>query len=70
MDGELTLRRLPPLESAYPRKSKVFQEPAQGLASVEALYAAVRILEGPRGDLLDGYHWAHDFLAANPDLAS
>ena len=28
------------------------------------------ILEGPRPDLLDGYHWASDFLAANPSLAS
>jgi len=70
VDGELTPRRLPPLESAYPRKSKVFEDPARGLASVEALYAAVCILEAPREDLLDGYHWAPDFLAANPDLAS
>ena len=70
VDGELTPRRLPPLASAYPRKSKLFEDPSSGLASVEALYAAVRILEGPRADLLAGYHWAADFLAANPSLAS
>jgi pre-rRNA-processing protein TSR3 len=68
VDGELTPRRLPPLESAYPRKSKVFEDPASGLASVEALYAAVRILDEPRIGLLDGYHWRPDFLALNPGL--
>ena len=68
VDGPLTRRRLPPLETAYPRKSKVFEDPAAGLASVEALYAAVCLLEGPRPDLLAGYRWADDFLAANPVL--
>jgi pre-rRNA-processing protein TSR3 len=53
---------------AYPRKSKVAVDPEDGLASVEALYAAVTLLEGPRPELLAEYRWAKDFLAANPGL--
>lgn len=70
VDGELLPRRLPPLLTAYPRRSKVFVDPAQGLASVEALYAAVLLLEGPRPELLRGYHWAERFLELNPALAA
>ncbi|MEO6709910.1 MAG: hypothetical protein ABIP42_10050 [Planctomycetota bacterium] len=68
IDGELVRRRLPALVTAYPRRSKVAIDPKDGLASVEALYAAVALLEGPRPELLASYHWAADFLAANPDL--
>ncbi len=68
IDGELLARRLPKLVTAYPRRSKVAVDPEHGLASVEALYAAVALLEGPRAELLAKYHWAADFLAANPDL--
>lgn len=68
VDGELHLRRLPPLLTAYPRKSQVFADPSEGLASVEALYAALVILGHPRPELLDGYRWADGFLAANPSL--
>lgn len=69
LDGELALRRLPPLHTAYPRRSKLFQDPQQGLASVEALYAALAILGQRRRDLLHGYRWRDDFLGANPELA-
>ena len=68
VDGELLPRRLPKLVTAYPRRSKVIPDPEQGLASVEALYAAVALLEGPRPELLAHYRWAADFLAANPGL--
>jgi pre-rRNA-processing protein TSR3 len=68
IDGDLTPRRLPPLVTAYPRRSKVFADPAAGLASIEALYAATVILGAPRPDLLAGYHFAEQFLAANPGL--
>jgi pre-rRNA-processing protein TSR3 len=64
------LRRLPPLVTAYPRKSKLFEDPAAGLASVEALYAAVHVLWGPRLDLLDEYRDRAAFLAANPWLSA
>jgi pre-rRNA-processing protein TSR3 len=68
--GDPPRRRLPELRTAYPRKSRTFPDPARGLASIEALYAAVAILWGPRPDLLEGYRWAEEFLAANPELAT
>lgn len=69
VDGELFPRRLPLLRTAYPRKSRAFADPDAGLASVEALYAALALLGRPRRDLLAGYRWAEEFLAANPDLS-
>ena len=66
VDGELSARRLPPLVSAYPRTSRIFVDPAQGLASVEALYAASVLLGDPHPEWLAGYRWAAEFLAANP----
>jgi len=68
VDGDLARRRLPPLRTAYPRASKVFEDPAAGLASVEALYAALAILGEPRAELLDAYHWRDAFLERNPEL--
>ena len=70
IDGELVHRRLPPLETAYPRTSKVFADPDQGLASVEALYAALAILGEPRPELLAAYHWREAFLERNPTLTA
>ena len=68
VDGDLLPRRLPELRSAYPRKSKLFEDPGSGLASIEALYAAVCLLDGPRSDLLRDYRWREAFLEANPEL--
>jgi pre-rRNA-processing protein TSR3 len=51
------------LRTAYPRKSKVFDDPCEGLASVEALYVARRLLGDDDPSLLDGYHWRDEFLA-------
>jgi pre-rRNA-processing protein TSR3 len=68
IDGELLPRRLPALMTAYPRRSKLVRDPDGGLASVEALYAALAILDGPRPEILTGYRWAAEFLAANPKL--
>lgn len=48
--------------TAYPRVSKVFEDPAAGLASVEALYLARRLLGDDDPSLLDGYHWKEEFL--------
>lgn len=63
--GDLRPRRLPPLVTAYPRKSKVFSDPELGLASIEALYAAIALLDRPRPELLTHYRWASEFLALN-----
>lgn len=68
VDGDPVRRRLPPLVTAYPRRSRVFEDPHAGLASVEALYAALALLGRPRPELLRGYRWADAFLAANPGL--
>jgi pre-rRNA-processing protein TSR3 len=65
VDGTLHARRLPPLVSAYPRRSKNFPDPSDGLASIEALFAATLILGEPRPELLEGYRWRAEFLAAN-----
>ena len=51
--------------TAYPRVSKVHEDPREGLASVEALYAASVILGQRRADLLAGYRWQHEFLQRN-----
>ena len=55
---DCTWRRLPKLVTAYPRRSKLTPDPEHGLASVEALYAAMALLDGPRPEL----------LAANPEI--
>jgi pre-rRNA-processing protein TSR3 len=68
LDGRFTRRRLPTLATAYPRRSRQFEDPTSGLASVEALYAALAILGDPRPELLAKYRWAQAFLDANPAL--
>ncbi len=63
--GSPILRSIPEtVQTAYPRKSKLFEDPEAGLASVEALYAAKRILGEDDPSLLDGYHWRDEFLSA------
>lgn len=61
--GSYTSRSLPTsVRTAYPRKAVLSTNPDPGLASIEALYAALRIL-GHRDDkLLDDYHWREQFL--------
>ncbi len=61
---------VPPLSlagfrTAYPRVSKLFHDPAEGLASVEAIYIAYRILRRPTDGLLDTYFWREQFLRLN-----
>ena len=52
------------IDTAYPRKSRLFDDPKRGLASIEALYVAKRILGEDDPSLLDGYHWKDDFLSS------
>jgi len=62
LTGMSIRRSLPDVATAYPRVSKVAQDPLAGLASVEALYLA-RVLLGVRDDtLLEQYHWREQFL--------
>ncbi|MBM4061054.1 MAG: hypothetical protein FJ265_08150 [Planctomycetes bacterium] len=63
LTGEPVRRSIPAgLQTAYPRASKLFEDPAAGLASVEALYVARRILGDDDETLLEGYHWKRRFL--------
>jgi pre-rRNA-processing protein TSR3 len=58
-------RSLTDYRTAYPRVSKKGTDPAQGLATVEALFLAYRTLGRPTMGLLDHYRWAEDFLRLN-----
>ena len=71
-DGERLERRSLPagFVTAYPRISKLFEDPQAGLASIEALYCASVILGAPCPDLLDGYRWRSEFLESNEELLS
>ena len=52
------------LRTAYPRRSKLHgDDPENGLASIEALYAALRLLGHRDDSLLGQYPWAEEFLA-------
>ncbi|PXA03777.1 hypothetical protein DDZ13_10850 [Coraliomargarita sinensis] len=62
LKGRAVRRTLPAVETAYPRVSKIDQDPCGGLASVEALYLA-RLLLGERDDsLLQAYYWRDGFM--------
>ena len=53
--------------TAYPRRSKLFDDPIGGLATNEAAYAGrVHTAEDDRS-LLNGYRWKEQFLEANQD---
>jgi pre-rRNA-processing protein TSR3 len=53
-------------QTAYPRKQTDCPDPKRGLASIEALYLAYRLLDRDPKGMLDHYHWAVDFLASFP----
>src|SRR5262245_54621894 len=52
VEGDPSPRRLPPFATAYPRRSRTFVDPQRGLASIEALYAALALLGEPCPRLL------------------
>lgn len=58
-------RSLVGYQTAYPRVSKRGTDPAHGLASVEALYIAYRILGRSTEGLLAHYPWAEEFCRRN-----
>jgi len=51
--------------TAYPRKQSEWVDPEQGLASVEAMYAAASITKTPMEGILDHYYWKERFLELN-----
>ncbi len=63
--ADVAPRSLSGFATAYPRVARAGTDPANGLATVEALYIAYRILGRPTEGLLDHYRWAHEFLRRN-----
>ncbi len=63
--AEVPVRGLPPLRTAFPRLSKCHEDPAAGLATVEALYAALTLLGRDTTSVLDHYRWRGQFLELN-----
>lgn len=56
---------LGPWRTAYPRMSKLFSDPAAGLATIEALFAAYTQMHRDATGLLNDYRWREAFLSAN-----
>lgn len=63
----LPIRSLPSWQTAYPRVSKVFADPEQGLATIEAIWLAYWCLGRDTTGLLDQYRWGNQFLELNHD---
>jgi len=55
-------------KTAYPRTSKLFDDPEGGLATVEAIFAAFVSLGRDTSGLLGGYQWREGFLRINAGL--
>ena len=62
---DMPVRTLPPIKTAYPRVSKLNHDPDGGLATIEAVYAALKLMNRPVEDLLDNYYWKQKFLELN-----
>ncbi len=60
--GTPIYRSLPRVPTAYPRRNDDGFDPAEGLASVEALYLALKLLGHDDPSLLSQYHWREQFL--------
>lgn len=68
--ADVPVRSLGPWLTAYPRVSKLFDDPAAGLATIEALFAALTQMGRPTQGLLDSYRWREEFLRLNADLVN
>ena len=63
--GNFVSRSLPPtIKTAYPRVSKMHSDP-MGLATIEALYAAMRLIGNPEPYVIRQYTFAKKFLEIN-----
>jgi pre-rRNA-processing protein TSR3 len=61
--GFLNKRSIPiNFRTAYPRRQEDCPDPELGLASIEAIYIAYKILGRDVAGLLDYYHWKEPFL--------
>jgi len=62
--GSPIARSLPAVPTAYPRRNAEGRDPAEGLASVEALYLALRLRGNDDRTLLEHYRWKDPFLVS------
>jgi pre-rRNA-processing protein TSR3 len=62
LTGTPIYRSLPKMPTAYPRRNDEGLDPPEGLASVEALYLALKLLGHDDPSLLSQYHWREEFL--------
>ena len=53
------------LKTAYPREQGDCVDPEPGLASIEALFIAYRLLGYSTEGLLDYYYWKEKFIKIN-----
>jgi pre-rRNA-processing protein TSR3 len=65
LTANVPIRSLPALITAYPRSSKVSEDPDGGLATIEALYSAYRLLGRDTTSLFDHYRWGDQFIEQN-----
>jgi pre-rRNA-processing protein TSR3 len=64
--GPFEARSIPlGFETAYPRRSKNFDDPDTGLASIEAVFLALAAMGHRDEAWLDAYHWREAFLERN-----
>jgi pre-rRNA-processing protein TSR3 len=64
--ADIPVRGLPShWKTAYPRVSKLTEDPAAGLATIEAIYAAYVAMGRDTTGLLDEYRWSDEFLRIN-----
>lgn len=62
----LIYRKIPDrFKTAYPRVQTGCIDEKRGLATVEALYVALRVMKRDTQGLLDHYYWKDDFLELN-----
>lgn len=65
---DVPIRSLPAWKTAYPRVSKVFEDPDTGLATIEAIWLAYWCVGRDTTGLLDQYHWGPQFIDLNREL--
>lgn len=66
LPSKALLRSIPSsFRTAYPRKQEDCSDQERGLASIEAVYIAYRIMGKDVKGLLEGYYWKEKFLEKN-----
>lgn len=66
--NSLPRRSISGFVTAYPRKSNFYEDPDNGLASVEALYISSLMRGKEDLSLLNHYYWKQDFLDKNVEI--